>query len=378
MTKPINMIILDDEVNILNACMRLFINEQFGVFVTSDSQKALAAIEGNDVKVVLSDYRMPALSGVEFLSQVKAKNPATMRMLFTGYADVEMAEDAINQGEIYRLIDKPWNDDELLMTVREAIKLFDLRRENELLFVKTQQQNVELKKLDKLKDDFVASISHELRTPLNTMMIVLENIKIGIAGNPESFSPKMHEYLDIIQRSTGRLRAMIDDLLDVFKLESPEFTISPVRAKLQDLMNNEIAAMQAQIDEKKLKLEVNLGEDIYLQVDPRRFGQVIMNLLSNAVKFTDTGGRIGVSVERAGTEAVCRITDTGKGIETKDLELIFDRFYQVATTREGKPQGTGLGLAICRKIIAIHGGSIHAESEIGKGTTFVFKLPAEG
>ena len=141
MENGIHLLVLDDEQNILNSIRRLLVSEPYGVFVTSDPAEALEAIARNKIKVVMSDQRMPKTSGVEFLAEVKRKDPNILRILFTGHADVQAAEDAINKGEVYRFISKPWNDGDLKRVLKEAMQRFDLVRENRELLALTQKQN---------------------------------------------------------------------------------------------------------------------------------------------------------------------------------------------------------------------------------------------
>lgn len=146
MDKLIQVVILDDEESILRSLTRVFMNESYGIFTTTDHQEALQIIENNEIKVVLSDQRMPLVSGVEFLSTVKLKKPDTIRILFTGYADIQSSQDAINKGAVYKYISKPWNDEELKNIIEDSIHRFDLAAENARLQEMTQNKMRNLKR----------------------------------------------------------------------------------------------------------------------------------------------------------------------------------------------------------------------------------------
>ena len=173
MKREINVLVLDDEQNILESLQRLFFKEDFGIFTTTNYREALDVLGKEKIKLVLSDQRMAEITGVEFLKQVKAKYPDIIRVLITGHADIQAAEDAINVGEVYRFINKPWNSEELKGGVRQAINHYDLVIENRNLFEATKAKNEELEILNrKLKNmyevqkEFTSTVSHELRTPL--------------------------------------------------------------------------------------------------------------------------------------------------------------------------------------------------------------------
>jgi signal transduction histidine kinase len=370
------VLFLDDEKNILASLKRLLRDETYEVLIASEFEEAMALLRSHPgISVVISDQRMPKVSGIEFLKTVKDEFPHIIRILFTGYSDLKAVEDAINIVSIYRFILKPWNDDELRTIIRQALEYHTLIQENARLLEVTRQQNEDLKKLDKLKSEFIANVSHELRTPLNSMNIVLSNIRRGIAGNFTEFPEKLQQYLGMIERNTENLRHIVDDLLDIFKLSDDGFSLHMTSCSLKTLLESEITTIAPQAEAHSVHLELHTGELPPMELDELRIRQVVRNLVANAIKFTPPDGRIGVTASSDGTSVNVQVADSGIGIEQKNLEIIFDRFVQVEEKVAGKPKGTGLGLAISKRIIDLHHGSIRAESIPGKGSTFIVTLP---
>ena len=379
-SKATSLVILDDEANILSACARLFRNEAFGVFTTSDPQEALRVIGTQDIKVVLSDQRMPVLSGVEFLKQVKDKKPAVIRILFTGHTDIQSAEDAINQGEVYRFINKPWQDEDLRVVIRDAMHRYDLTEENRKLYELTQKQNEDLQAanaqlniLIEKEKAFTSTTSHELRTPLASIKMAVDLIAQLTEGKLDEETAR---YLDIAKRGADRLARLVNDILSLSKLESGAETLKLELFQINEVIK-EVAASQRLVAEGKgLYLQTDLAPGLpAVKLNADKINQVLNNLLNNAVKFTNQGGITVTS--RMGREAgfieVC-VRDTGPGIAQEDLGKLFKKFQQLANS-DSQVSGTGLGLAICREVITRHQGNIWVESQVGQGTSFIFKLP---
>lgn len=378
--KETRLVILDDETNILSACARLFRAEAFGVFTTTDHREALRVIETQDIKVVLSDQRMPGVSGVEFLKQVKEKKPAVIRILFTGHTDIQTAEEAINKGEVYRFINKPWQDDDLRAILRDAIQRYDLTEENRRLFELTQKQNLELqaanaqlKVLIEKEKAFTSTVSHELRTPLTSIKIAVDLIA-EMSG--AQLSEDTLRYLDIARKGVDRLFRLVNDILTLSKLEAGAVIMKMELCQINDLIREAVMIQELVAEQKGLYLKTDLAPELPpVMLNEGKINQIFSNLLNNAVKFTKQGGitvtsRMG---REAGTIEVC-VRDTGPGIAKEDVGELFQKFHQLANSAS-QVKGTGLGLAICREVIAQHHGKIWVESELNQGSSFIFTLP---
>lgn len=380
--KEINVLFLDDDVNVLNAVARMFMDESYGVATASNHKDALVILEKEKIKVVLSDQRMPDISGVEFLHIVKDKYPQMIRILFTAYADLTATEQAINISEVFRFINKPWNPEELMATVVIAMKHYDLAKENIRLFEEMKLSNQELaeanKKLQVLYDvqkEFSSTVSHELRTPLASIKAAIDIVVSGTAGDP---TPEQTKFLSRAKDNVDRLTRLINDILDLAYLESGKTKLQKTPEDINKIIERVAQSQETVAKNKGLFLKTELDPQMpVLSVDSDKIIQVLNNLIANALKFTEKGGvtvSSRVFVETNNIEV--RVSDTGCGIKKEDLSRLFEKFQQLGEAHH-RYEGTGLGLAICKEICSQHGGQIHVETKAGEGSSFYFVLPIE-
>ncbi|MBI4054551.1 MAG: HAMP domain-containing histidine kinase [Elusimicrobia bacterium] len=242
-----------------------------------------------------------------------------------------------------------------------------------VLYARLSENAMELKRLNHLKDEFISTISHELKTPLTTIKGFLALLLQGEAGRLEGLQ---RQFLTIADNASDRLDLLISDLLDISSLESQELRMELVPVSLEEVIAREMKDYAARAKEKHLTFRSDLpGSLPMVQADPKWMGRVLDNLLSNAVKFTPPGGRIGLIAQNKGDFMQVTVSDTGIGVGPRELQHIFEKFYQVrGGSRQGSP-GTGLGLAIAKSVVEKHGGRIWAESEAGAGTSIHFVLP---
>jgi signal transduction histidine kinase len=230
----------------------------------------------------------------------------------------------------------------------------------------------ELVQIDELKSNFIANVSHELRTPLTSVLAYSELL----LTYEEQSSPEQKEFLEIIHTESARLTRLLNDVLDLAKIESGDMRLSVEPVDIEDLVNAATRAHRGVVEQQGLRLEIDVEPDLpFVRGDHDRLRQVLANLLSNATKFTKKG-TIRVGATRVGAEVHIWVADTGVGIPADHVGRVFDKFHQVGDLMTDKPTGTGLGLAICRELVESHGGRIWAESELGTGSTFTVALPA--
>jgi signal transduction histidine kinase len=243
---------------------------------------------------------------------------------------------------------------------------------NARLFHEIEQKSRELEAASRHKSEFLANMSHELRTPLNAVLGYAELIQDGIYGEvPE----KIKDVLDRVQQNGRHLLGLINDVLDLSKIEAGQLSLSPVDYSLRELVLDVASATEALAAEKKLALEVDVAADLPRgRGDERRLTQVLMNLVGNAIKFTDAGA-VSIRAKLADGRFLVAVSDTGPGIAPEHQARIFEEFQQVDSSSTRKKGGTGLGLAIARRIVELHGGRIWVDSTVGQGTTFYFTLP---
>lgn len=234
----------------------------------------------------------------------------------------------------------------------------------------------EKKKFDNMKDEFVSTVSHELRTPLNSMKGMISNILAGVSG---AVSPKLNEYLRRINTNIDRLTHIINNLLDISRLEAGSVLLRKSEVRITDLIRDCIETLKEQAASRGISLVEKLSEEIApCKVDEGRVRQVLINLVGNAIKFTREGGCVTVGALLAKDHVLVSVSDTGIGISPDNQAHIFDRFFQARQDPGIKELGTGLGLAIAKEIVEMHGGKIQVASEMGKGSCFSFTLPHSG
>jgi PAS domain S-box-containing protein len=237
--------------------------------------------------------------------------------------------------------------------------------------VVTFRDVTERREVDRMKDEFISVVSHELRTPLTAIRGSLGLLASGKAGEVPERGQRM---LEIAVQNTDRLIRLINDILDIERIESGKVAMEPRPVNAAELVQNAAEVMMPMADRAGVGVYV-WAEPVPLVADPDRLLQVLTNLISNAVKFSNPGSTVEVTVEPEGGDAVFRVTDHGRGIPADRLEAIFERFQQVDSSDSRQKGGTGLGLAICRTIVSQHGGRIWAESVLGEGSTLSFTLP---
>jgi signal transduction histidine kinase len=240
----------------------------------------------------------------------------------------------------------------------------------------TERKRVEqkLQEASRLKSEFLANMSHELRTPLNGIIGFSELLYDGKAG---PLNEQQREFLNDILGSSRHLLQLINDVLDLSKVEAGRMELFPETFALPDAVE-EVCSVIAQMADKK-RIDVQRSFDRALErvtLDRKKFKQVLFNLLSNAVKFTDEGGRVGVLVRPQGGDRLClQVCDTGIGIRPEDFGRLFVEFQQIDSSASRRYEGTGLGLALTRKLVEFQRGAISVQSEPGQGSTFTVVLP---
>jgi signal transduction histidine kinase len=232
-----------------------------------------------------------------------------------------------------------------------------------------------LKELDQMKSDFVSNVSHELRTPLTSIKGSVDNMLDGLTG---PLNEKQIRYLVRIKSNSDRLSRLINDLLDLSKIEAGRIDVRPATLLMNALAEEIAEHLKPLAAEKRIGIEVAAPDpQVTVWADRDKVTQVLTNLIGNAVKFTPHDGKITIAIVRNGNEWVqISVADTGPGIVAEEADRIFTKFYQIADTDKQRPKGSGLGLAISKALVEMHGGKIWVESELGRGSTFSFTLPA--
>src|SRR5688572_16912743 len=379
------VLVVDDEADVV-ASVKDLLRLDYKVLGATRAADGLALLENNEVHVVMTDQRMPEISGVELLTRVRERWPDAIRLLFTGYADIRAVIDAINQGNVYRYITKPWDPDELMTLIRDACGQHDLRAERKRLIEELRAKNEELEKAnadlrraDEHKNAFVQVASHELRTPLTILVGVAD-----LARRQPGVEEPMAGLLRRIQQAGQRLQHLINQILTMLAAQQFERRPSLASEDLAVVIGRAVDDVRPFVELRHQRLVVEVPPELgRMDLDEQKIRDALNHLLLNAVKFTPDGGTVTVSASRDREGgAVIQVADTGVGIASADLGNVFDRFFTTGEVShhssghyEYGKKGLGLGLSVVKSFVQMHGGTVGVESAEGKGTTFTIRLP---
>jgi two-component system phosphate regulon sensor histidine kinase PhoR len=229
----------------------------------------------------------------------------------------------------------------------------------------------ELKKLEQMRKDFVANVSHELKTPVTSIKGFSETLLEGAMDNKET----LEAFLSIILKESDRLQSLIQDLLDLSKIEQHGFALNITQFNLLAIIEEVITMLRNKADSKEIELQVECSEEhLFIEGDVYRLKQVFINLITNAIAYTPINGLVKVKIQGVKEKVFVSVKDTGIGIEKEEIPRIFERFYRVDRARSRNSGGTGLGLAIVKHIIEAHQGNITVKSKVGTGSQFTIEL----
>jgi signal transduction histidine kinase len=323
----------------------------------------------NQYDLILLDLLMPGMDGFQVMEGLK-------QIEIDGYLPVLVisAQPGHNLRALKAgakdFISKPINLAEVLTRVYNMleVRLLHIETKNNS---KALEQTVErLKKIERLKNGFLSTVSHELRTPLTSIRGSLGLLSSGVFG---ALSDEVVEVLAIAERNAVRLMALINDILDLERLETGTIELRFAQVPVESILRRALESLPGFGEQHRITVEApEVSSMIWADAD--RIVQVVVNLLSNAVKFSPSGGVVTIGVELREGWVEFRITDRGRGVPVADRRAIFERFRQVETSDAREKGGAGLGLAICKSIIEQHGGTIGVESEEGSGSTFWFRV----
>ncbi len=375
------LLVVDDEPEVLRSLHDLF-RLEFRVLTHEHPSDALATLAGDtDVDVVMSDQRMPEMSGVQFLERARAVRPDATRLLFTGYADIKAVIDAVNRGHISRYVAKPWDVDELTTVIRQAVEQHVLIAEKNRLLRELKETNTRLTEAVRLKGKFIEVASHELNTPVTVVLGLTELWKMAISPTATASE---RTWVDRIHGAGLRLASTVERMLKLLKTGqmAPELAMNAVL--LEPLIRQAVAGLQPFLEARKQTVEFAIADDLgEVEVDPPKISDVVANLVVNAIKFTPDGGTIRVAASALGESSVqVQVFDYGIGIDPSDRTHLFEPFFTGNDTMHhssGEYQfckkGMGLGLCLVKAFVELHGGTISVDTAPGQGSTFTFILP---
>jgi len=386
------LLVVDDELDVIKSVQDL-LRYDYRVLGATRAQDALEMLQFEDVHVVVSDQRMPEMTGVELLREVRERRPEIVRLLSTGYADTKAVIDAINEGHVYRYIAKPWEPDELQTVLRGAVDRYEMGAERRRLMEQLQEKNAELEKANAdlrqanaLKTAFIEVASHELRTPITILLGMTE-----LAATMSDLPTPLPEWLDRMHRSSERLQHLVEQIISMLHAGQFQHRLDRKRANVSVLLAQAADDVRPFVEERKQTLVEDYPEwpnDMgTLTIDEAKIRDCINHLLLNAIKFTPDGGTITLYARRTGEGgsgggAEIRVSDTGVGIDPAVLPHLFEPFFagfDVAHHSSGryeyKSKGIGLGMSVVKAFVELHGGTIDVQTAQNQGTTMTLRLP---
>jgi signal transduction histidine kinase len=381
-----SLLIVDDEVDVLDSLRHQF-HRSYRVLTSATGSQAIEILEHDDVELILSDQRMPGMSGDRFLREARRLKPDAIRMLFTGYADIQAVISAVNEGHIFRYILKPWDTVELEGIIRQGVEQYELLADRRRLIVELQAANSQLVRANdelatagKLKTAFIEVASHEFNTPITLVLGLVDLLRLSNPNRPD----QEQEVLRQVTASGQQLARLVRNMLTLLRTEDFQRTIERTPVDLAGLIHRVVGQVRPFIDARGLKLELKVADDLGMfEIDADKVSAVLINLLTNAIKFSPDGGTIDLIARLSGQEAAeLAVEDSGVGIEPEALRHLFQPFFtQLDPSRHSSgdfgycKRGLGLGLCIAKRFVEMHGGRIGAQNREGGGTRVTVALP---
>lgn len=357
------LLVVDDEPIIRQLCARAL--SGFRIIQAKDGQDALKLLRQEPVDIILSDYMMPNMSGLELLRRVKERQPDQAVVLMTGYTEKELILQALKTGAD-DFISKPINLLQLRTTVDKVLDKMLLRKEL-----------ASLKRIDELKSDFLGLISHKLKTPATAISLFIQNLSQDLDSGDAGF----RQTLAMVAAETLHLEHLIQDLLYFSNviLQEHELQLEPL--ELGCIARQVAGALEPAASSRQLQYEIIIDQPLPtepLRLDRQRISFAIRALLDNAIKFTPAGGSVQLSGKLKGDRVELRVCDTGVGIEQAELVKVFNKFYQIDPKQTGQVRGFGLGLYYAREFVQAMGGRLELQSQPGLGTQATIEFPLPG
>jgi signal transduction histidine kinase len=392
------VLVVDDEESVVVTIKAILQLDGYNVSTTTSGAQARAMVRDTEYDLVLTDLRLEDGDGLDVLKAVRESYPETVTIMLTGYASLESAIQALRAGA-YDYLVKPSEVEELRSTVARGIERRRLGQELRLRVAELAELNAslqqrideataelkeryeQLKELDRMKSQFLSIASHELKTPITAMsgflQVALRRVRRlaqGEASSPVAEGLRaVTEQLEVVYRQTGKLARLVDELLDVSRIQTGRIEFRYGDVDISELASE--VATRMQLTTTTHEISVRMDSENVVTADRDHLEQVLNNLVTNAIKYSPGGGAITIEVRPDDGGVRLSVSDEGIGIPEKELEAIFGLFYRSPDRAARDAAGMGLGLYISREIVVRHGGRIWAESGGEKGSTLNVVIP---
>jgi two-component system sensor histidine kinase/response regulator len=354
----ISVMYIDDERHNLYAFRAAF-RHDYEIFLAESTEEARQILLVNEIPVIIADQRMPRETGVEFFESIKDTYPHSLRILLTGYTDIQSVITAVNLGNIYRYLQKPWQESEIREAIENAFEIYDSR-------IQLVEKNKELEKAYHELDKFVYSASHDMRSPL---MSALGVVKLARLEADPSMYP---QYFDMIERGIQQLDGYIRNIIGYYKSNRMELNRDSIR--FEPLMTEVMKSLSSFPGFENYQISLFIEQEDVFITDQSKLEIAIANILRNALQYADSSKAIQeviINIKSTAEQAEISISDNGIGIEAEKLHHIFKMFYRASS----QSHGSGLGLYIAHDAISRLGGSIEASANESGGTRMHIALP---
>lgn len=359
-TERIRVLYIDDEVNNLNSFKALF-RKDHDIFLAESADEGAKVLAEEKIHVIICDQRMPGMTGVEFFESILHKYPHPVRILLTGYTDIQAVIEAINRGQIYRFIDKPWDSQAIGVAIQNAYEIYHTK------FL-LREQNLELQKAYEELDKFVYSASHDLRAPIASVLGIIKMAKAeDNSGN--------HEYLRMIESTVNKMEVFVQNIIRYHRSNRTNLQLTYIN--FENLLREIWEDMNMLNEAKQVEFTYDIKQEGNIKTDESRVRITLINLLLNAIRFHHDDSpkkKVHVHIHCDQENADITITDNGVGIEEKHHANIFDMFFRGAH----KNSGSGVGLYVVKEALKKINATIQVESNVNAGSTFRVTVPNIG
>lgn len=394
----------DEEFNLTT--FRATFRTRFEVHTALSAEEGMAVLAQHPIEVVVTDQRMPGTTGVEFLESVQKVYPNPIRMVLTGFADIESIISSINKGQVYRYITKPWDEDEVRMILESAVETFRLRDQNRLLLEHLARYNEELEetvkqrtadlkkkseeletishnaieqnklitRLNREKADMLAIAGEDLQQPLKD---ILRTASHGLERIAKITPSDAEAHFTTIHRSAMRIHGVLENLLLLNAIEKTGIRVYPTHLDPMMIVKTVALSHQTHASAKDIQIELErTGSFDMVHTDPNGIQTIMDHLLSNAVKFSPPGSVVNVVVHVEGKQAVISVADTGPGFTEADKPQIFTKFATLSAKPTAGELSTGLGLSIVKSYVDALSGTVELDETNKVGAKFIVHLPS--